>query len=117
MKTFFIDLETLSQENNKTLLGYVLTQGLKFRKIDLVKNDISSKVLVVETETIAESKAFSEFLAKNEIPVPITILPNNKAVIGLKSIGKLKLLGENAKSNAYYLDKTTNKKLVIVWLN
>lgn len=114
MKTAIINLDDLTPEVFKELMGFVLTIGLNFRKLDQKKESGTGRCLFVELETKAEEKALKEFLTKNEIPLPITILPNNKAVIGLKSIGKLKLLGENAKSNAYYLDKTTNKRLVIV---
>lgn len=114
MKTFFIDLESLSQENNRDLLGFVLTVGLNFRKIELVKEGVNTKVLAVETETLAESKALSDFFSKRELAAPVTILVNNKATIGLKSIGKLKQLGDKATAQAYYLDKTTGRRLVIV---
>jgi hypothetical protein len=36
MKTFFIDLDSLSHDTFKNLIGFVLTVGLKFRKIDLI---------------------------------------------------------------------------------
>lgn len=114
MKTFFIDLESLSQGDNRELLGFVLTIGLKFKKIELVKDGVNTKVLAVETETLAESKALSEFFSKRELAAPITVLTNNKATIGLKNIGKLKQLGDKATAQAYYLDKTTGKRLVIV---
>lgn len=114
MKTFFIDLDSLSPENNRDLLGFILTVGLKFKKIELIKNNVANKTLVVETETLAESKALSEFFTKRELSAPITVLANNKATIGLKSIGKLKQLGDKAMAQAYYLDKTTGKRLIIV---
>jgi hypothetical protein len=114
MKTFFIDLDSMSLDDSRDLLGFVLTVGLKFRKIELVKNEASSRALAVETETLAESKALSDFFEKRLLEKPITILSNNKATIGLKTIGKLKLLGENANAPAYYLDKITGKRLVIV---
>ena len=114
MKTFFIDLDGMSLEDSRDLLGFIITVGLKFRKIELVRNEVSSKALAVETETLTESKALNEFFDKRLLEKPITILSNNKAIVGLKTIGKLKLLGENANAPAYYLDKTTGKRLVIV---
>ena len=114
MKTYFIDLDSLSSEIFKELLGFTLTVGLKFRKIDLIKDDKASRVLVLEIETKAEEKALNEFFKQREVDRPITVLSNNKATIGLKTIGTFKQLGKDAISEAFYLDKTTGKKFVIV---
>ena len=67
MKTFFIDLDSLSPEKFKQLIGFILTTGLSFRKIDLVKSEKVNSTLVVETETRAEERSFNEFLKRNEI--------------------------------------------------
>lgn len=117
MKTFFIDLDSLSPETFKSLMGFVLVVGFKFRKIDLVRGEKTSSTLVVETETRGEEKGFNDFLKKNEIESPITILSNNNATIGLKVIGKLKQLPSEKTSSAFYLDKSTGKRFVIVWVN
>jgi hypothetical protein len=114
MKTFFIDLDILSSEIFRELLGFTLTVGLNFRKIDFVKDDKSSRVLVIEVETKAEEKALDEFLKLKDIDKPITVLSDNKATIGTKTIGTFKILGSGALAEAFYLDKTTGKKFVIV---
>lgn len=114
MKTFFIDLDNLSSEIFKELLGFTLTVGLKFRKIELIRDDKSSRILVIEVESKAEEKALNEFFKCNEVEKPITVLSNNKATIGLKPIGTFKQLGKDINSDAFYLDKTTGKKFVIV---
>lgn len=114
MKTFFIDYDGLSQENRRDLLGYVLTNGLNYRKIDFIKADETTKALVVETQTSDEIKALEAFLNEREVPKQITVLSSNKATIGTKTIGKLKILGESATAQAYYKDNTTGKRFVIV---
>lgn len=113
MKTFFIDLDSLSSEVFKELLGFTLTVGLKFRKIDLIKDDKTSRVLVIEVETKAEDKALNDFLNKNDIENPITISKTNKASINSKEIGILKQLGKNAIRETYYQDKSTGKRFII----
>jgi hypothetical protein len=113
MKTFFIDLDSISSESFREVLGYVLTVGFKFRKIDLIKDSITSRILVVETETRTEEKSFKDFLKKNEIVEPITVLNNRKALVGLKTIGNLKQLEKNETAGVFYLDKTSGKRFVI----
>lgn len=115
MKTFIINLDEISSEKFREVIGFILVVGLNFRKVDLVKDDKTISSLIVEVETKAEEKSFSDFLNKNDISTPITILSNNNATIGLKVIGKFKQLGENAKSSTYYQDKSTGRKFVIVW--
>jgi hypothetical protein len=114
MKTFFIDLDSLSHDTFKNLIGFVLTVGLKFRKIDLIKDEKSTSTMVIETETKGEEKGLHEFLKKNEVDSPITILSNNNATVGLKVIGKLKQLPIEKTSSVFYLDKSTGKRFVIV---
>jgi len=114
MKTFIINLDEISSEKFREVIGFILRVGLNFRKIDLVKDEKTLSNLVVEVETKAEEKSFSDFLKKNDISKPITILSNNNATIGLKVIGKFKQLGDNAKANVYYQDKSTGRKFVIV---
>lgn len=113
MKTFFIDLDSLSSDVFRDLLGFILTVGLNFRKIELVKDNSTSRTLVVETASRAEEKALNEFLTRNEVEKPISILANNKATVGLKTIGVLKQLGKNATAEMYYLDKSTGKRFII----
>jgi hypothetical protein len=114
MKTFIINLDELSPERFKEVIGFILSVGLNFRKLELVKDDKAVSSLIVEVETKTEEKSFSDFLKKNDVSTPMTILSNNNVTIGLKVIGKFKQLGENAKSNAYYHDKSTGRKFVIV---
>lgn len=114
MKTFLIDLDSLSPEVFRELLGFILTVGLNFRKIDLVRDNVTtSRSLVVETATKAEEKGLNDFLAKNEVEKPISILNNNKATVGIKVLGTFKQLGKNATAELYYQDKSTGKRFVI----
>lgn len=114
MKTFFIDYESLTVEQRRDILGYILTNGLNHRKIDFIKADDINKALVVEAQSGDELKAFEAFLNANDIPKQITISANNKATIGTKVLGKLKLLGENVIAQKYYKDNTTGKRFVII---
>jgi hypothetical protein len=114
MSTFIINLDELSSEKFREIIGFILRVGLNFRKIDLVKDDKTSSSLIVEVETKTEEKSFSDFLNKNDVHNPMNILSDNNVTIGLKVIGKFKQLGENAKSSTYYQDKSTGRKFVIV---
>jgi hypothetical protein len=114
MKTFFIELDGMTLDNNRDLLGFILTVGLKFRKIESIGEFLIAKTLVVETETLTESRALNEFFTKRGMISPIIISAQNKATKSGKTIGNLKLLGDKANASSYYLDKTTGKKLVIV---
>lgn len=113
MKTFLIDLDSLSPEVFRELLGFILTVGLNFRKIDLIRDNVTSRTLVVETATKAEEKGLSDFLDKREVEKPISILSNNKATVGIKVLGTFKQLGKNATAELYYQDKSTGKRFII----
>lgn len=112
MKTFFIDLDNLASDNFKQVIGFVLTVGLNFRKIDLIKEKVSSRVLVVECESKAEEKAFKSFLDKHSVVDVVIVDNSNKAVLGTKKVGSLKQVGSREVSN-FYLDKTSGRKFII----
>jgi hypothetical protein len=112
MRTFIIDLDGLNSETFKELMGFVLTIGLNFRKLDQRKESGTGRTLFVETATKSEEKALKEFLAKSNAANPIVIGNANKAVIGTNNLG-IFTLDEKAVDN-FYLDNTTGKKFTIV---
>ena len=111
MKTFIVDLGRLSPEVNKELLGFVLTVGLNFRKID--RKLTAEKVLFIEAETRAEEKALKEFLSKNDIHGIMTIGNANKVDLNGESVGVFSSVKETI-SDDYYFDNATGKKFAIV---
>jgi hypothetical protein len=112
MKTFFVDLDTLSSETFREVIGFILTVGLNFRKIDLIKLDKAYRVLVIECASKAEERGLKSFLEKHKVSEPIVIDGTNKANLGFKRLGALKQVGTRQVSD-YYLDKTTGKKFII----
>jgi hypothetical protein len=112
MKTFFIDLDNLSSENFREVIGFILTVGLNFRKIDLIKDEKTSRVLVIECQTRAEERAFKLFLDKHNVLEPVIIDNLNKATIGFKRLGTIKQVGSRQVSS-FYLDKSSGKRFII----
>jgi hypothetical protein len=112
MKTLIINIDTISSDKQKDLLGFILTTGLNFRKINEVKSGVNSKVLFVETETRAEEIAFKSFLSKNDICMPVSIERGNKAILEGKNLGTFTLLTNDAET--YFQDVSTGKKFTIV---
>jgi hypothetical protein len=113
MRTFIVDLDTLSSENFRNLIGFTLRVGLNFRKIDSIDKDKTSQLMLIETSTKAEEKALSDLFDRLEIEKPRTILPNNKVTHGLKVLGTFKQLAKESNRDVFYLDKSTGKKFVI----
>lgn len=112
MKTFFVDLDNLSSETFREVIGFILTVGLNFRKIDLIKADKAYRVLVIECSSKAEERGLKSFLDKHKVSEPIVIDSTNKANLGFKRLGALKQLGTK-QVNDFYLDKSTGKKFII----
>jgi hypothetical protein len=112
MKTFFVDLDTLSSETFREVIGFILTVGLNFRKIDLIKSDKAYRILVIECASKAEERGLKSFLEKHKVSEPIVIDSTNKANLGFKRLGALKQVGARQVSD-FYLDKTTGKKFII----
>lgn len=111
MKTFLIELDNISPEVFKELMGFILTVGLNFRKIDKMESSGTGKTLFVELATKSEEKALNEFLDKQGIPKPIVIGNANKAILDGKKIGTFSAVND---VSAEYLDKSTGRKFSIV---
>jgi hypothetical protein len=111
MKTFLIDLDGISPEVFKEIIGFILTAGLNFRKLDQRIESRTGRTLFVEVETRAEEKALKEFLTGQAVLSPIIIKNENKAVLDGKIIGTFCQTnrGENC-----YVDNLTGKKFTIV---
>ena len=111
MKTAIIDLDNISLELFKELMGFTLTVGLNFRKLDQKTESGTGRALFIELATKAEEKALNELLNKLGITPPVIIGSGNKAVSGGKKLGTFK---QTETTNAQYLDKTTGKAFSIV---
>jgi hypothetical protein len=112
MKTYLIDLDGIDSEIFKILMGFVLTIGLNFRKVDQKTESGTGRTLFVELATKGEETALKTFLEKQSITPPIIIGNANKANLAGKTLGVFSLV-EDPKGN-YYQDKTTGKKFAIV---
>ena len=110
MRTFLINLDIVNEELQKEILGFILTKGIKFKKLDKVNDKQVKKALFLEPENKTEESNLKEFMKKNDI-VSLTILDSAKVLDGIKTIGKLKIL--KGVSENYYLDKITGKKFII----
>lgn len=114
MKTFIIDLDGMSSELSRELMGFVLTIGLNFRKIDQCLSSKTGRTLLVELETRAEEKALRQFLDNNFIGQPITIGNDNKANLNGKKVGVFTQVSNTDGLSNFYLDKSTGKKFTLV---
>jgi hypothetical protein len=112
MKTYLIDLDGINPEIFKNLMGFVLTVGLNFRKIDQKTESGTGKTLFVELSTKSEETALKAFLEKLGINSPIVIGDANKANLKGKKLGVFSAVS-NPEGN-HYQDKTTGKKFAIV---
>jgi hypothetical protein len=106
-----IDLDNISPELFKELMGFVLTAGLNFRKLDQKTESGTGRTLFVELASKAEEKALTGVLTKLGLPEQITIGTSNKASLGGKKLG---IFGLDNSNNAKYIDKTTGKRFSIV---
>lgn len=114
MKTYFISISELEPETFKKLLGFTLTVGLNFRKIEFISNEKKvSDVLVIEIASKIEEKALKKFLEESFISVKFTVDTANKAKNGLKKVGNFCEVISND-NDSYYLDKKTGKRFTIV---
>ena len=112
MRTYLIDLDNLNLDLSKELVGFILTIGLPFRKIERREANKTGKTLVVELKTISEEKALKDFLTKQGISRPIVIKNDNRAILDGKKLGTFsEVLNPE---NDFYLDDSTGKKFSIV---
>lgn len=111
MSTFILDLSKLDQQVIKEILGFSLTVGLNFKKLNLVDLEITKDVLFVETETKAEEKSLKKLL--NDLNVSNDIInANNKVVSNNKRLGVFLKTKDNTKP--FFVDKTTGNTFKIV---
>lgn len=113
MRTSFIDITTLDKEIIRDLMGFVLTVGLNFRKVNFIEKDNSIKdLLLVETEMRKEEKALKDKLMTLNIAEMMSSNDKNEIIKDKKRVGILTL---NANSeNDHILDKSTGRKFSVV---
>jgi hypothetical protein len=111
MKTIFIDLDILP-ETKKDLLGFLLTQGYNFRKVEFISQLQKSQTIVIECGNKREELALNAFL--NQAKVSITLMVENSGKAGLKGkkLGTFKELS-GVVETSHYLDKSTGKRFAI----
>jgi hypothetical protein len=112
MKTYLIDLDGISSETFKELMGFILTVGLNFRKLDQKTESGTGRTLFVELATKSEETALKAFLERQGVVIPIVIGNANKASLDGKKLGVFSSIDNPIGS--YYQDKTTGKKFAIV---
>ena len=112
MKTYLIDLDGISPETFKELMGFILTIGFNFRKLDQKTESGTGRTLFVELATKSEEKALKTFLNKQGVVVPIVIGNDNKANLEGKKLGIFSVV--NNPIGTYYQDNKTGKKFAIV---
>jgi hypothetical protein len=114
MKTYFIDLDVLTSELFKDLIGYVLKKGIAFRKIDLVTQNKTGQTLVIESANRSEETALKAFLEELGIATPIIVGNDNKAKLGDKKLGKFCQVSDISGLASYYLDRSSGKKFTLI---
>ena len=111
MKTAIIDLDNISSELFKELMGFTLTAGLNFRKLDQKTESGTGRALFIDLATKEEEKALNELLTKLGITPPVLIGNENKASLDGKKIG---VFARVEIEKAKYIDKTTGRSFSIV---
>lgn len=112
MKTYLIDLDGINPETFKELVGFILTAGLNFRKLDQKTESGTGRTLFIELATKGEETALKAFLERQGIALPIVIGNANKASLDGKKLGIFSVVNDPA--GTYYHDRTTGKKFSIV---
>ena len=112
MKTFIIDLDGIDSSIFKELMGFVLTIGLNFRKLDKKAESGTSRTLFVETETKKEVEKLEKFLKESGFCSFSIVHDDMKATQNDKTIGIFSQLHGDSKE--YYLDNSTGKRFSIV---
>jgi hypothetical protein len=114
MKTFIIDIDALTGELFRDLIGFVLSNGINFRKIELVSGDKVGQSLVVEFTSKSEETALKEFLKEQGIASPIILGNGNKATLDGKKLGIFSQVREVSGLPSYWLDRTSGKKFALL---
>ena len=112
MKTYIIDLYGINSETFKEIMGFTLTVGLNFRKLDQKTESGTGRTLFIELATKSEETALKAFLERQGIAAPIIVGNANKASLDGKKLGVFSIVNDSAGN--YYQDKTTGKKFSIV---
>jgi hypothetical protein len=111
MKTIFIDLNILP-ETKKDLLGFLLTQGYNFRKVEFISQLQKSQSVVIEAGNKREEKALNAFLKQAKVSISLMVENSGKAGLKGKKLGVFTELSGNVEVS-HYLDKSTGKKFAI----
>jgi len=111
--TFLVNLDEITMDTCKELIGFILTIGLNFRKIDRRLDDKTEKILFIETETEKEKNALSDFLYNLEMSEITKIDNENKVFLNEARIGIFKRM-ENEIKGDHFVDLSTNKKFKII---
>lgn len=114
MKTYFLEIDNLEPQTFKQLLGFILTVGLNFRKIQSITGDKTNEVLVVETLSRIEQKALKKTLEELNVLVKFIVESDNKAKKGSKELGSFTEVVKTDNASSYFLDKTTGKRFNVV---
>lgn len=113
MRTTFLDITTLDKEIIRDLMGFILTVGLNFRKVNFIEKDNTIKdLLLIETESRKEEKALKDKLMTLSIAEMMSSNDKNELTKGKKRIGVLTLNSES--ENNHILDKSTGRKFSVV---
>lgn len=112
MKTLVLDLTSLEKEVSRNVIGFLLTIGLNFRKVNKIEENQTKDVLFIELETTREEKALKNALLENKILNYLIIGKDNQVKSGNKKLGSFKTVSD-IETNIF-LDKSTGKKFQIV---
>lgn len=102
MKTYVIELENFDSDLIKELMGFILTSGVNFRKLELITPEKTKKVLFVELISKKEINVLELFFSKNNITCPLFVRNDFKAILNGKVIGIFKPIEKEMKS--YFVD-------------
>lgn len=113
MKTYIIDLDAITTDIFKSLIGFVLSRGLAFRKIDIISSGKVGQSIVIELANKAEETLLKQFLGELGIASPIVIDNAGKAKLDGKNIGLFSQVRDINGLASFYLDRTSGKKFAI----
>ncbi len=111
MKTIFIDLNILP-EISKELLGFLLTQGYNFRKVEFISQLQKSQTIVIECGNKRDELALNKFLKQAKVSISLMVESSGKAELKGKKLGNFKELSGDVVIS-HYLDKSTGKKFAV----
>ena len=111
MNTFIIEIDKVDGEAARSLIGFFLSTGLNFRKLNRIKESSLGKCLFVEVENKTE-KAIVENLLKNNHINNFSIIDNHDFSVNCNSekIGTFKIVN----TDYMFEDSSSGKKFSIV---